>query len=775
MQEGAGGIASFGDTGVSSSDAGIKWVERARPLSCAPEALLSADDGLDTTLKEYLARPMLVTTGSFAATDVSTTFTGKNLSAVLGANVMYANKMNGRYILRADLVLRLVVNADRFQAGRYILAGVPTGGDSIENAITPWYTMHRHSLTQITQLPHVELDINSQTEVELRLPWLSHFNGIPMSEMTNISLSGNPWIFFLYPYYPLITTAGSSTATYSLFLSLDNVTLGFPALPQMAISPTDVEQKKADKAPVSAFLGRISATFNQLSKIPVLSALAGNTAWGVDILRGAANIWGWSKPLDLAPLTRVRQDPHAYMATEDTVDTSMPLSLFGRNHVKILPGFGGTDFDEMSIDYLKAIPAYRGVFTWTTAAAANSTLGVLDVTPDQYTTTTETVDLTNYTPVGFVNSMFGMWRGSISYTLKFVSTMFHSGRLLIVYNPKYPLGSYHGARPDAYTSEYCYREIVDLREKHEVTFVVPFVSPFPWWNNGWPSLGEVVLQVLDPLIAPSTVSSSVPILVEVAGGPDLEFAVPVRNNQLTPTAPYTFQMDVALPSSEPILTGNIGGSTIKSDDLWNVEACVGEKILSLRSLLKRYSFWADPVASKGRRAFYPAAIDINVSSVGGLASTPVNTDDYNYISPCFLFSRGGFRIKSFVPGGGEHYGFVQLEHAGNSGSITSGVVDSVILGGLRSPGRPIQEVRTDLTGSIDIQVPMYHHTFARGNVANLMCSTASYSSSFSQPSSNHVYTTLVLQSNPTGGIISYRAGADDLNLGGFVSVPPMTL
>jgi hypothetical protein len=73
--------------------------------------------------------------------------------------------------------------------------------------------------------------------------------------------------------------------------------------------------------------------------------------------------------------------------------------------------------------------------------------------------------------------------------------------------------------------EYCFREIIDLREKSEFSYTFPFVST-QTWHTEYQSYGYVSLVVLNELTRPSTVASSVEILLEMSMADDTQFAVP---------------------------------------------------------------------------------------------------------------------------------------------------------------------------------------------------------------------------------------------------------
>jgi len=693
--------------------------------------------------------------------------------------------MIGRYLVKYTIRLKLVVNADRFQSGRYILAGIPVAGIYPIQKGLDWALAHRHTTMQVTQLPHAELDINGDTECNLILPWVGTFLGQSSHSWTAHTGIGSPWAVFLYPYHPLVTTAGSSNATFTLFVSLEDVELGIAALSQMgrgfkAIKGRDPivdEQNSKNIGPISSSLSNISKALNYVADIPLLSSIASPTSWAMECLARAANVFGWSRPLNVAPRTRIINTPYAYMATGDASCEANPLSITANNHVAVLPGFARTDMDELSINYLKSIPAFFNKTEWTYARAVDDVLIDLPLLPSYYSVASfETIALLNMTPICWLSSFFIYWRGSLTYNFKFVKTMFHSGRLMVVFNPRPP---YDGISSDATiaSSNYCYREIIDLKDCSEFQITVPYVNTHPWHPVQGVSLGALQVLVLDPLIAPATVSNSIQMLIEVCGGPDFELACPCSRfiSQFQPCLPYTAQMAIGSEVGATSFGDNIGGMSIPSQNTWPSEACIGEKILSLRTLLKRYSLCAGTSGTASRRRVQPFktewAVNVDATHCYPVTNKP---DMYTYVSSPFLFSRGGMRIKNRTFSS-LYTGTVTMEIP-VAGTTTNNIVtDSALVtrASVAAPLCPTIEIMETLNGCAEVQVPMYHYTHSRHVGADIVNAAVFTNSCADGVTSNMVlYFDYDIASNPSG-FYTYRAGADDLNLGYFISIPPM--
>jgi hypothetical protein len=66
-------VSPMGDTGLDAKDAASVWVERAMPQDVDFEAQYPISDTNDAGIKEFLARPYLVASGTMAANDTATT------------------------------------------------------------------------------------------------------------------------------------------------------------------------------------------------------------------------------------------------------------------------------------------------------------------------------------------------------------------------------------------------------------------------------------------------------------------------------------------------------------------------------------------------------------------------------------------------------------------------------------------------------------------------------------------------------------------------------
>jgi len=774
-----------------------------------PRRLLNMpDDGSEPTLKQFLAKPYIVQSGELQATDLPTTFPNVRLSSAMFTNKYYQEKIHGILSLRYTTVITLQVNANKFQQGRYILGFVPTGGmrdDGINKNVTTWIDMHRANKTQITQLHHVEIDINKTTEVQLRIPYQGGFTAMANYTQANLQTFGDPGVFFLYPYSALKAAAGSAAAGYTIWVHYEDVeTFGNTAYgtyvapvkaePQMAWNPRRSKQgKKLDllgaetEKPRSASTGLrlISEGAGELTKVPFLSSIAGPVSWATDFLSNAAYSFGWSKPRVNTEICRQNRFPHAYIATHDQGDDAQPLALSSQNRVGVLPGFASTDLDELDIDYLKSIPSYIDTIPWPLTSTASTLLWKRDLSPYHLMGPPQDA-MDQHTTVSFFSTLFSRYSGGFRFHIKIVKTEFHAGRLLFAFNPV-ESSIFNNTDTKFEDTALIHKTILDVREKSEFIIEVPFVSILPWRNchrnfdqpttqNFDASFGSVSLFVLDELVAPETVVNSVDILIEVSGADDLRFSVPIGAGY-APVHPTEMQMSSPFKSSiDPLIidTDTVGGASVSQDTIVKDEACVGEVITSLRPLLKRGSLMGYTVASSATTQNLNVLPYAWICQEAGTGFTADMTYDiFTMLSSMYALQRGGVRLRIMqTSAAGQVTASMRNTNGGEpsrkdvfhiTNTKTQDYIDD-------SPNRPLANQLQQL-GGLAVDVPYYHYNHASTSAGQMIAQNSDYTFALTTGANNN---TVDFQFQPAinfATTTTYRAGADDCNFGCFVSIP----
>jgi len=784
----------------------------SRKAASTMENLLSFNSPTtQQSIKSFFEKPIVLQQGNLSTADTTpiAIYSQSHPEDSLFALPIWTDKLRGNFGLRFTMVFTLQVNASRFQQGRYMLTWCPTGGGSrIQSRTSAWVDMHTNSRQARTQLPHVELDIATQTSVVLRVPYSSVMTAFPISSISDANKYGTLGQLQIWPYQPLVAASGITTAGYTLWCHLEDVVTYAAAVPQsLAIkrsskgNPSEEEAKAKGVGPISSVLSKVSEAAGMLSVVPFLAPYTAPLSWSTNLLSGVASVFGWSKPINLGVVKRINRNTVAYATNVDAIDNSMPLSAQTDNAVSILPGFAGTDIDEMSITAMAMRPGYVTTFNWETFTTMPSgfALAVMEVSPSalQNTRIDNGRSVKDLVPCQFVASQFRMWRGSMQYTFKVVKTEFHSGRLAVCFSPEEGRTTTAGATYT--TSDYLHREIIDIRTCDTFTITVPYTATSPYKNTGvlkdW-KIGGLFIYVVDPLIAPSTVSQSIKILVEMSCGPDIEFAIPQANMKLTPAyfcVPQSRTITNSGPPPNQSEVVNIGNSNVEPPNIMFAEACVGEKIISFRSLMKRHGNISpgptvSPNLGENKINVLPYAWQPFNNSIGAVSILDYPYIDlYGLMCSMFLYSRGGANLKlktSYM--GTYNIGptvMAEIRFLDFSASISTFTdYDIAALDASTSTSNSIgfdtQYHMATIANEpfIEVSVPQYNQFVNRTSVDSMVSPTTP-GRAISGVTSTQWGVTFSWDSTAANGVYPKvnltRAAKDDGNFGYFVSIPTM--
>ncbi len=760
-------ISSSGTTTMLNNDI-VVAAKFHMPQDIPASLTENAGTGYEQDIKSFLAKPIILESNSFSAVTISGVINSYSLPQDLFSKEVYKRKLQGYLGIRGKVVLRLQLNATKFQQGRLILAYSPVQNSDFQRL---------DSAMLVTQLPHVQLDIATQTEAILEIPFCSNYTHFGL-----VSGEGAWAEVYLYNYLPFRTGAGSTTCDYTIWAHMEDVELVTPTankgyIAQMAgdrLKRVAVKNKEADlmsKGPVSKALSQLSSTAKILEGVPLLSSIAAPVAWATQIGSSIAAIFGWSKPMNELPNERRNITTNQYENNCDAVDNLYSLGLMTTNSVSILPGLGGTDADEMSMAFLNSVNFYWTTVTWSTSDAVGASILSCDLKPTQFARAGSS-GLSNFGPISFFSTMFRYYRGSLKFRFKFAKTIFHSGRLVLAYVPGYNQnGTTNTVSLDE--SAYTYREILDMRDACEFEFTIPYASVRPYLAVDQP-YGSWVLRVLNPLVAPDTVDTTVDIAVEVSGDKDFEFFDPQP-----PKYVPVIQIGVTAQSGNdrvatihPHESGNIGSSQVTGSGVIASQLCVGERILSVKQLLSRacemFSLFPQSLTSTYIRPF-DLYNSIVASPFTGSAIVFNECDYFTLFSSFYRFSRGGVAIRYQMAVGypASEGRYTVYKYNDDSSTATP---PAPALGTCQSK---VNEAV--LTGNtVSVLVPMYHPTHTRVNCPHTKSTLILPTSRAVEPFSNSQVITITSTSGtPTG--LPLRSVADDFQLGFFVGIPPMAL
>lgn len=770
----------------------------------------------EQSLKDFFGKPVKLADGVFQTTDTVSTFNPYILPQEALAVTMWADKLKGYVGFRPEFEAILQINATRFQQGRYMLTWVPSAGAQYNPKQLMIKKMHTFSLQQRTQLPHVDIDLNTDSQVTLHIPYVSAYPYFPIYPAGNSWKPYNLGSLQIFPYKAI----NSGTASYTLWLRMKNVVLMAPTVPQ-SVSPkfdfshvktvpqsgrvkssrkgkseTEYEQDSQGIGPITGIARKVKNASDVIGQIPLLSSFTEPVGWVADIVGNVASIFGWSKPVSESALTRVFPARGYFSTNYDASDISSVLAGSTRNQLQVCPGFSGTNLDEMSLDYLKFIPAWFKTQNWATTDAKEALLYSFNLCPDafgqSYTDNGNTVY--SYPPCSFPEIFMTRYRGSFVLTIKIVKTEFHSGRLAVVFEP---LGGTNIAPTVTYDdTAFCHREIIDVRFGNEWTFEFPYVNHLSYLYIGRP-YGKVRIYVVDPLIAPATVSSSVDLLLEISGGKDLEYAFP-NHTAFCPYIPSAPQCKITKSGTraqsskvqmnfENNVEKSIGQTNSNDMEVGFAALCMGEKVLSLRQLVKRMNIRARTVAipKANYYNYIPFAWSPVADNVAAAPYLPVlQPDMYTWCSSLYALCRGGVRWKFFNPAmtdvTGSSITYVRDAWGSTHDFRKEIYAEATDWGGIAGPAAISQSLAAYTVNGkegliAESQFAMYSSSncFPTTDTCTYFTASIGNYSNGIDSASPPIFASTTFTDAETDMPAPLRGGADDLEFGCFISTPPL--
>lgn len=687
-------------------------------------------------------------------------------------------KMQGFRFFRGTAVVRLQVNANPFQQGRLILAFVP--GAQLMQA-QPTALMH---LSGITGYPHVDMDISKEQTVQLRIPFVA-----PPAHRDMLRQYGVMGRIYVFVYGSLTETDCDLT----LWTHFEDVAVSIPTgiILSGLVGEASSESSLSDMAQAA---GRIT---NVVRGIPNLNAVGDNASMMSTMLTDAVSL-GFSKPRQHESTEPMQQQFVRDMSCANGVDMSKMLALDARIHVPVEKGIYGTDADEMSIKYITSKFTFLNSFTWDVNQGIDTQLWKVWVHP--YSGLQRQGNYTCPTLVAYMANLFRYWRGTLKYKFKIVKTNFHSGRMFVAYSSGEGSGAASTLTPTEW--DQMPRAVIDLRETSEFTIDVPFVDQTPWaftnryndvnvdadsWENAGQKCGTGALyvKVVNTLRAPGSVSPTITILVEIAGGEDFELAVPIRPNGV-PLSGVHFEelmkktkrvrFSGVSPAAKSDKSGPSNYDLGRADEIISLlpakdqstscgivstAVALGERCNSVRQLIKRPCFMKDNFIT-----------DIGISRVnpwgriGELEGGNASIDYISYFSAIYSYMRGGVRVK-IVPHNvtetdtitvwgmrefskNDVYGFFTTYHSPEASHSLRGY--------------PTQVYRPFLEGVCEFEAPFYCRN-------QMMYSSFELFDSGLQNEDPSSFAGYTVQFYSTGAYDVYRSGADDFTLGFSIGAP----
>lgn len=755
------------------------------------DLLASARDFREHTIKDFLQRPIPLTNFEWtvSALQFSTLISMQFPDTVLPIQ-LYQQKLYGFLGIRAGLKFRLQINSQPFQAGRIMMSWIPYD-KYLGDRVTLWNQQTEQSMVSTSALPRIELDVSQQTECTLDVPFVSPnvFYNLATGE-------GYYGQLLIKVYSPLVDPSGGGKVDCTLWFSFNDPQLAFPTGVNIAansinpVAQVGAEEHQMEQTrSVSSALGKFSDAVRSIPDLPYISQVRQPVTWTLDSAAAIAKLFGFSKPESSNVPNFIKQAPSHFMANYDGINMSHSLGLASENSVETLPGMVGTDVDEMTLAHIVRTPCYTNHFSWSVDASAGTSLYSKRVHPLVFRISDSTSNTEAPSLMSYMTALCAFWRGSIDITFKFVKTKFHSGRVRIVFQP---------GKVDSFQTSninYNYSQVVDLRSEDTVVFRIPYVSTKPWMYTTPASstTGELhytgLLQVfvLNELMATSTVSSAIDVLVEVSAGPDYEVAAPCQS-LYQPTrivdSSNSFRKNISnlirahaqvgeeinRETEQTIINKDQLGSKGTAISWLNNTGMIGEKLVSVRQLIKRSQLVSTFTPGSTNIVSPWRFVDAQIRTAS-TSATPVNFGYLDYISQIFAFYRGSVNLK-FIPTDFQSTralveAIVNRNDASNifpTGIVTTAAALSS--NQMRCGG--VQIVFQDIEGCIDVHIPYYSNVH--------MCPVTNLPQNISnQNYSIFPQLLLLLQNLSTSTTYSiYRCAGDSFQFGYLLGPPLVT-
>lgn len=588
-------------------------------------ASVPIDDNL--SLSRYLNRPVFIDTETW--TLGGTAVSVINPWNLFLTNKQVANRINNFRGIKGNLHVRFVVNGNGYYSGKWVCAYNPLHGyDQIFSSSASYPT----AWTYHTQKNHIILDAGSSSSATMICPFIWHSDYLDITTAEKESIGS----LILGPLTPLAHANGSTAGlTISIFAWMEDVELVYPT--SVPISGLTAQSDEYSKTRVSGIASVVARSMGMLSNLPVIGPFALASSIVIGKLGQVAELFGYSKPRQIADIQRVQPIIVGDLCTVDGKDTSVSLAVDSKQEISIDPRIGGFGtVDEMMLSTLIAKRTYLTSFNWSGSQSPSTLLWNAYVTPrliPSLTSTPATGVLNYQTPLSALARLFGSWRGDIEFTIQVVACSLFKGRLLVTWDPIYDASN-------RTTTHLQYSHIIDIAEETEVTLKIGWGSIFPWLDTGriidvgsghgnvaittilrQLTNGVVTFSVLNNLTGISATVPNATINVWVNGASNFEFANPRGDesyndacqvtpfSQLQPTlgnlsaygdryevlnsqsAEYEvgYSRNPALSMYDPkIKVITMGKSSSKNDN--SAAMNFGEDIRSLRQLIKRYNF-----------------------------------------------------------------------------------------------------------------------------------------------------------------------------------------
>lgn len=620
----------------------------------------------DSSLSDFFTRPIQI--ASYAWTP-GTALGRQTIDpwTAFFTNPRVMNRLANFNLLNCTLRVKVQVSGNPFYYGLAMLDWLPyASSDLLEPTGNTFY-----DAIPATQRLKVLIDPTTSSGGEIDIPFLYHFNSLNISSFSDVATLGR---LTLRELASLQHATGSILPiTINIFAWAEDVQLTLPT----SVNPTGLvaQSEEVQESITEKVCSATAEAADALSVVPTIAPLATATSMAARGLGKLARLYGFSKPTIPAEPKNMRLQMVGPLATTDTADPSIKLTVTSDQQVSIDPRIAGVATgDELTVADIAGRETALGTIAWSSTQGNGTLLYNWRVQPFACPLSGST-----YYPTAcaFACMPFKYWRGTLRYRFRIVNSGFHRGQLRFTWDPNY-IGA---AVPEMNVG---LNRIVNIESERDVVIDIPWGSHRPflarpntiassanygastrYTTTGNYSNGVLAVHVQNTLASAGATATSISVVCFVSC-PDLCVAVPNDPSlselvNVYSSVPQASMGDVDEGAMPEMGSGDPMAATACPSDLSHV--FFGEKIVSFRQLLKRFSLHS----MYRRTAALVGYVDITATDFPmykGYTANPmhatstgkkinyVNMTLLNYLAPAYLGCRGGMRTKYVLSGAG---------------------------------------------------------------------------------------------------------------------------
>lgn len=556
----------------------------------------SSNNNLEIT--KFLERPVLARTQSWLE---GTTFTDSiSPWAEIIANLVMRRKFENYYLMRANLNVKVVINASPFYYGGVLVSYDPL----------PFSTQAAAGefLVPFSQRPHFYIYPQNNQGGEMKIPFVYNFEWLDITNSVEVNTMGTLHYNAIGALRNANDVVGANV-TIQTYVWLSEIELeGATSKLVLQSGKTPMKDEYQKEGAVSKPASAVARGAGMMSKVPIIGPFMTATSVAASAVANVASLFGFTDVPVIDDVHAFKNTPFPQMATTDVGVQFEKLSIDAKNELSIDPKICGVPADdELQLSTIVQRESYLTTFPWSVANVAESHLFSMRIFPElkRVTALSGGSNRINYTPMGYVAEAFAFWRGDIKIRLKFLCSQYHRGRVLIVWDPVGTPTVF-----SQFTNEVC-SQVIDLAECSDVEINIPWTQPEAYKRTGASNPlaqgfstasfatdaeftnGNLSVYVLNELTAPSA-TADIEVAVFVKGGDNLEFSNPKDIDPLL--SPYTLQsgtipMDGPLSYDTQTETLALSGKQSTTDPNFNL-VYNGENVSSVRQMIRRSNFYS---------------------------------------------------------------------------------------------------------------------------------------------------------------------------------------